>query len=502
MLRKTSTIMLIFYAILLVVSASASAYGPSIMYDPATNPNSISVGAMYPRAIQLAHNGANNGKMYATFQRNTSTQQVYPIYESTDNGENWAQVGEVQDTQNGLGMNTNPHLYEMPQTIGSLTAGTMLVAGISSPADNSVQYLDLYKSTDLGRSWTFVSNITEAPNAGIGEHGDPVWEPFLMVANDKLIVYYSDERDPAYSQKLVHQTTTDGTTWSSPVDDSAMTDSKLRPGMPVVTKLQDGSGRYIMTYEVVGISGTPCNYKISSNPESWNVTDYGTTFATGGSPYVVTLNDGRIAAGCYSGGGVMYINSKPDLTGSWITTSTPIAGGYSRQMVPLANGRLFFTSSQGFWESGTHPVYYADMAVPGTSTAAKRIQNRATSLSVDGWGSFNAGADTKQNASNNSYNEQWTFIPYGNNYLIQNNGTALYLDGYGRTTDGSKVAQHTLSHHPNQQWILENAGSYYKIKNAATGLYLDGLDSTTNGANLGQSLGNDSSSQQWTLVTP
>jgi len=484
-------------ALVLGVSSAAHAYGPNVLYDPASNPNSTSVGAMYPRAIQLAHSGSNNGKMFATFQQNTTTTQVFPIYESDDGGASWTSVGQVADTQNGLGMNTNPVLYEMPQTIGSLTAGTIVAAGISSPADNSVEYLDLYKSTDLGRTWSFVSHITSDPNAGTSGH---VWEPFLMVANGKLIAYYSDERDPAHSQKLVHETTTDGTTWSSVVTDVALSDSSLRPGMPTVAELTNG--QYIMTYEVGGLSGTPDNYQISSNPESWNTTSAGTTLTYGGSPYVVRLNDGRIAVNGDDGTGTILINSKPDLSGNWIQTSTPIQSGYSRQMVPLANGRLFFTSCLGFFNSGSHPVYYADMAVPEPSTSAVQIQNRATGQEIDGYGAFTTGSTSKQNASNDGYNEQWTLIPYGSNYLIQNDGTGLYLDGYGYSGNGSSVPQYTLTYSTNQQWVEETVGSYYRFRNAATGLYLDGLGSTSNGANLGQWASSSSSNQQWSLVTP
>jgi len=481
----------------LLIPSPASAYGPSTLYDPASNQNSTSVGAMYPRAVQLAHSGTNNGKMYATFQQNTTTTQVFPVYESTDSGASWAKVGQVADTQNGLGMNTNPHLYEVPKTIGALTEGTLLAAGISSPADNSKQFLDLYKSSDLGRTWTFLSHVTSAPNAG---NGDPVWEPFILVANDKVIVYYSDERDSAHSQKLVHETSTDGFNWSSPVDDVALADSSLRPGMPTVAQLDNG--KWIMTYEIVGASGTPDNYQISDNPEIWNTTSSGTTITYGGSPYVVKLNDGRIAMDGYDGSGTIFINSKKDLSGSWIKASTPIASGYSRQIVPLANGRLFLTSCRGFWESGSHPVTYADMPVPGTSATAVQLINRATSLAVDGYGAFTAGSNAKQNASNNGFNEQWTLIPSGNNFLIQNNGTGLYLDGYGRTASGSAVAQYTLSNHPNQQWVKVQSDNYVRFKNAATGLYLDGAGNTSNGSDLTQSTSSSAQSQQWTLTTP
>ena len=40
-----------------------------------------------------------------------------------------------------------------------------------------------------------------------------------MVANNKLIAYYSDQRDTNYGQKIVHQTSTDGVNWGTVVND-------------------------------------------------------------------------------------------------------------------------------------------------------------------------------------------------------------------------------------------------------------------------------------------
>lgn len=479
----------------MMTSIFAEAYGPAVMYNPSENTDAVIPGAMSPRTIQLSHNGENNEKMYSTFQCNTSTEQTFPVYESTDNGANWTKVGEVRDTQNSIGMNCCPQLFEMPQTIGSLTEGTIICAGISSPSDNSIQYLELYKSNDLGRTWTYVSRITSAPNAGAG---DPIWEPFLMVANDKLICYYSDERDPSHSQILVHQTTVDGIEWSPVVVDSAMTDGNLRPGMPVVAKMSNGN--YIMTYEVANIKGTPSNYKISSDPESWDVTAYGTTFAYGGSPFCATLQDGRIAISSYDGSGCIYINTENDLSGRWAKYPTPISSGYNREIVPLANGRIFFTSCIGFFESGMHPVSYADMETPPCPSTYVKIQNCSTGLYIDGYGSTGEGADCKQYSGNSSYNQQWALVSYEGNYLLQNRGTGLYLDGYGREITGSVVAQYLLSYHANQQWSLEESGNYYKIKNVGTGLYLDGMGYLSDGDGLYQCDNNSDDDQLWSIT--
>jgi hypothetical protein len=53
-------------------------------------------------------------------------------------------------------------------------------------------------------------------------------------------------------------------------------------------------GRYLMTYEVVNLSGVPNNFENSTNPDSWNPTDPGTTIDHGGSPYNTVLSNGKI----------------------------------------------------------------------------------------------------------------------------------------------------------------------------------------------------------------
>ena len=83
-----------------------------------------------------------------------------------------------------------------------------------------------------------------------------------MFANNKLICYYSDETDPAHSQKLVHKTSFDGVHWSPAVDDVALTDPGLPPGMAVVAKM--ANSKHVYTYE-----DPPRNkacFKISDDP--------------------------------------------------------------------------------------------------------------------------------------------------------------------------------------------------------------------------------------------
>jgi hypothetical protein len=486
---RALTVLIVLALLLTTVIMSnnkVGAYGPSTMYNsPSGAP---APGALYGRAMQ-----ASNGKMYATFEQYTSGTPVFPIYESTDNGQSWTQVGNVNDTHLGVGLRWEPFLYQLPQAIGSLSAGTFLCAGLAVPSNRAYMDIDLYKSTDSGRTWSYVSTIATGQSANCGS--DPVWEPFLMVANNKLICYYSDERDAVHSQKLVHQTTTDGVNWSSSVDDVALSDSSQRPGMVVVAKMPNGS--YIMTYEIVGMGGA--YYKISSNPESWNATDKGTCFDSGGSsPYCVNLNGTIILSS--AGNGNLYTNTNNG-TGGWTQISSILGSCYSRCLAPLSNGRLFVIGA-GWNGTGLNNVSYGDMAVSTTPVSYVKIVNCATGLNIDGYGYTTNGSNCNQYANSGSNNQQWALEISGSNYMLKNRATGLYLDGMGRTTNGSICGQWSNSGSNNQKWLRETAGSYYKFKNVATGLYLDGMGSTSNGATLCQWANSASNNQLWSITSP
>jgi len=339
-----------------LLAGPALAYGPSTLYVPSEG--APAGGCLYARAVQLRQNGPHNGKIYATFEQYTHDTPVFPIYESTDDGEHWTRVGSVCDQENGWGMRFQPFLFELPRPIGDLPAGTLLCAGNSIPQDGSKTKLDIYQSTDLGRTWCFVSSVASGGVAKPGG-GTPVWEPFLLMPDGRLICYFSDERDPRHSQKIVHRTSTDGVTWGPVVDDIALPDTRKRPGMPVVTRMQDG--RYLLIYEIVGAPRCATYYQVSADPERWDATSMGTHLGRGGTPYVVTLADGTLVAGC-GGGRNLYTNASNG-EGPWATVPSSLAGGYSRCLVPLRNGRLFLITA-GHRGAKRKAVRYADMEPP------------------------------------------------------------------------------------------------------------------------------------------
>ncbi|EXJ80601.1 hypothetical protein A1O3_06884 [Capronia epimyces CBS 606.96] len=258
-------------------------------------PNYTSPGTLYARTVQLG-----DKSLLATWENYSPEPPSvsFPIFRSTDNGVLWTKISQVEDTSgNNYGMRYQPFLYVLPQNWANWTAGTVFLAGNSIPTDLGSTNLQLYASRDGGWGWEFVSSIAKGGEAVPDNGLTPVWEPFLMLygatdndssnnsqnsnghdgdTQDILICYYSDQRDPAYGQKLVHQTTTDGKVWSDVVTDVAYQNYTDRPGMPVVAPISGSSKpEYILTYEYGGgpVNGVlpvnytfPVFYKISSDP--------------------------------------------------------------------------------------------------------------------------------------------------------------------------------------------------------------------------------------------
>jgi hypothetical protein len=101
---------------------------------------------LYARVRKLDCDGSNT--LLATWENylptdNASTpcpdncplDPYIPVWESTDLGETWSERSRV---------------YEMTESIGNYSAGTLLMAANSIPADLSETKIDVYASTDKG----------------------------------------------------------------------------------------------------------------------------------------------------------------------------------------------------------------------------------------------------------------------------------------------------------------------------------------------------------------
>lgn len=286
----------------------------ALVYSPAAgssfNPEGAApAGTTYAKIIVLS-----NGTQLVTYDQLVlqNGEQVYPIYRSTDNGTSFTKIADVNPSDQfpALTRTAQPFLFEVTQTTGDLAAGTILLAGMIMPEDRSSSRLVVYKSTNQGTSWSYLSTIDSGGPAVY----DPsptsttttVWEPSLAIdGNGGLAAYFSDERQKANGvlQAISYRRSTDGGhTWGSLVNVSAPTNQSDRPGMITVTKM--GDGRYLATFEVVNRPSqsnntAPVYYKTSADGLNWGTTtSIGTQIklangrGIGSSPYVTWVPSG------------------------------------------------------------------------------------------------------------------------------------------------------------------------------------------------------------------
>ena len=255
--------------------------GTVAVYTPdiAANPDED---ASYPRVIRLARSPDHDGRLLATFfHKGTHTRATLPIYASDDGGRTWSPqpLGVVRDTRHGWDLDA-PALFELPAPMGDLPAGALLAAGTAwVHKDFTRQDMEVFVSTDGGRSWTYRSSCVQ--EAGMPDReGLGIWEPFFAVAADgSLACYFSDERPSVlgYNQVLAHVRSTDGgRTWGREVWDVAVRDGKQRPGMTTVVRM--GDGRYAMAFEDCRKDldpDTACSVRFKTSPDGldWSPVD-------------------------------------------------------------------------------------------------------------------------------------------------------------------------------------------------------------------------------------
>ena len=227
-------------------------------------------GASYPRVIRLSHSGDANGRVLATVGSVVNGDSVGIVLESTDGGATFQQVGMVADPAGagGRGMCCGT-LYELPRRVGALREGTLLwatTAGYKAPEAQRHTTQRLWQSRDHGRTWTFLSDIATSPNRY------NAWEPELSVSRDGyLVVHWADESDkPHHDQKIVQVRSRNGITWTDRRDTVKNTDFFVRPGMPGVRQLADGT--FLMVYEVCNLDEPLCGAYFRTSADGW---DYG-----------------------------------------------------------------------------------------------------------------------------------------------------------------------------------------------------------------------------------
>jgi hypothetical protein len=387
------------FALVLVVAgltnpsmpAPAAAAPPgSVLYSPnlTTYPQGD---ASYPRAIRLEHDGAGGSTVLATFaRRNHGGPSTLPIYRSTNGGASFAATPISTISANPSGWDLEaPVLYEVPRTVTGLNQGDLLAAGTAwHVGDYTAQKVEVFKSTDHGLTWQYLSNCTQTsglPNTW----GHGIWEPwFLLAPNNTLACFISDERPagtPTNNQVIGHYTSTNGgQTWSASLtqDVAFPADNLARPGMSILTALPNGS--FLMAYEKCRDATNAdhaCEVYTKTSPDglNWAPADNPGTLAqtTDGrhllhTPYVAWVPGGgpdgtlllsgqRVVAGptgnktvLAESGKVIFVNTGLG-TGTWTQVEAPVnidptggyasgvpsCPGYSSPIVPAAGGTSF-----------------------------------------------------------------------------------------------------------------------------------------------------------------
>jgi len=582
-------------AMLALPLAGAHAYNPTggVLYRLGDEPCLKGRGncAVYPKSAQLP-----GGRLVASFEKSTvvpatgsADGQTLPVHKSDDDGTSWQPLSEVKApaylskdpkyakyTSNW----TNPYLYVLPQDVGDLRRGTLLLASVvsgddayyqqhkaadpnwvpSNDGDRSDLAIALYSSTDDGVTWRVVNVIAtggwQGGSAGaIGRNVaaantarqvDPLWEPYLMVHQGRLVCYYSDENDytgfdpvtgvptpdaanatapDSHGQILVHKTW-DGRSarWSSPVVDvpgltQDMGSGKTeigggRPGMTNVVRTTDG--KWLLTYEYWG-GGADVRYRLADDPLKFYAatTDGAITslpvdpgsrpLATGGSPVVIRLPGGRLVYDA-AGSGDVWVNDSGRAGGVWKEYRTTSQAGYSRNLQYVrGTGRVAILNNQG-----TSTIAFAEVDLGRSAGAYHQLVNRRTGQ-VIGTGNRTNDADLgngdvpdvrleRPGSAGNADTQYWHVVtePNGGVSLLNKSGGRAAAIWTGNASAGQRIGQWVDNSATGSWNLVRTADGFYRLQSVKNpSLYLTGASAD---APLTLESAATDGSQDWKLV--
>lgn len=332
-------------------------------------------GSEYGRMLKLTN--GNWLAVYTIYDNNGYTRTAgggtkLQVARSTDNARTWTVIATLADPGRDM---DNGQMFQLPN-------GDILLACRSVRWQESYR-LDVYKSTNLGANWSYLSTIDQN-NGAPGSLGNPdrgVYEPHLGVLGDgRLAVFYANEKhaleSPAYSQIISEKISTDnGATWGSEI--FAVwnpANSASRPGMPVWTKMNNG--KYIVTSEVCGTNGCNIYYKISNDGFTW-ASGIGTQVPNqSGAPYVISLSDGRLALTSNTN----QLSFSNDYGATWYLNDTALWPGSFPD---------YYWSS--LYQTGSGEI--AGMTSAPRSVGGHNVQMKFASLATSYFNDFAAGND-------------------------------------------------------------------------------------------------------------
>jgi hypothetical protein len=296
----------------------------------------------YPRVIRLQHSGIFNGRLIASVNSNLDGDGVGVILESRDGGRRFRVISTIVEADGARGRGQCcGTLFELPRRLGGMPAGTLLWAnttGWEVAAGERRVRQRLWQSPDRGHTWHFLADMAVSPNAYNG------WEPELSMALDgHLVLHWADESGkPHHDQKIVQARSLDGVHWTDQRDTVKHANFYVRPGMPGVRQLPDGT--YFMIYEICNLAEPLCAVYFRTSRDGW---DYGDPFELGTgvrtvdgkyprhTPTIDVTASGRIllvsemlvnADGSHaaSNGGAILVNDQRGV-GGWREILAPVA---------------------------------------------------------------------------------------------------------------------------------------------------------------------------------
>lgn len=359
---------------------------------------------MYPRIVALSHNAdaSKNGAIIASITSFTGGGHE-DIFVSHDQGLSFTLAGQVTDSNFSKGLCCGG-LYELPVAIGAMPAGTLLWAGsVGGDTPAEPMQLRIFKSTDQGAHWAYLSNCATASKP---RNGGGLWEPEFTVGQDgKLICFYSDETETGHSQVLKLTQSSDGMAWSAPVDIVASPTQADRPGMANVVRLPNGS--YLMSFEICGPLNCAAFLKTSADGVNWGdpadhgaaiATDDGATFwhtptlawaPVAGSATGQLVLQGQIlvknGVPVAGNGKTILLNAAGDGTGPWVafnaaTAITMPAGtagnycqNYSSPLLALDGGKKLLQLASDFAGGNTCKTWFNVAPLGGVKASATTL---------------------------------------------------------------------------------------------------------------------------------
>lgn len=325
--------------------------------------------ALYARVRTLS-----NGEQVASVTAFNGGNHI-DIYASGNGGASFSRVGGIYDSQFASGLCCGT-IFELSRQIGSLPAGTLLWAGsVGQDAANRRMRIKVYRSGDRGRNWSFLSEFI-SPNTG------GLWEPEFLIANDgALVMLYSDETNGAHSQRLMKVRSYNGVNWQNFENLVASTIQADRPGMAVVSRLNNGSR--LMTYELCGPANCTAFYKTSADGWNWGDSrEVGSAIRLADgryfehAPYHTLLPNGTIllvgqvlhnANGSIASGNgtTIFKSANGNPAGPWTTINAPVGvpgaydnycPNYSSPLLALSNSSVLQFASR--WEGDRCIMFY------------------------------------------------------------------------------------------------------------------------------------------------